>query len=241
VKQQNLEIYHANQSAIEFATNLFTDTPHSAFHPIDFPVFIITFITGLCLIMAIFIFYPYHIRLSVLGIAAVVIFTLPVLVKWGIIINVFLRPDTQKLNYPLLNDTQLPTYSVLVPLYNESKIFPSLKHHLEKIDYPIDKLDILLLLEADDTTTIKTVTKHLRRSNPLNIKQLIIPASLPRTKPKAMNVALNYLKGEYFVIFDAEDRPEDNQIKKAASYFAILPANIGALQAKLSYHNPSYG
>jgi cellulose synthase/poly-beta-1,6-N-acetylglucosamine synthase-like glycosyltransferase len=237
VKQRNLNVYHATQSDIDFATHLFIDTPYSAYHSIYIPVFIISFITGLCLIAAGLIFYPYHIRLSILGLASIIIFTLPVLVKWVIILRRIFSEQTHTTHYPMLHNDALPIYSILVPLYKESKIFPELKYYLEQIDYPIEKLDILLLLEADDTRTIKTVTKHLRRSNPLGIKQLIIPPSLPRTKPKAMNVALNYIQGDYFVIFDAEDRPEPEQLKKAASYFAILPPNVGALQAKLSYHN----
>jgi cellulose synthase/poly-beta-1,6-N-acetylglucosamine synthase-like glycosyltransferase len=183
------------------------------------------------------IFYPYHIRLVILGTASIFVFLLPMLIKWLIVYRHFVCKNILKPSYPLLSDDKLPVYSVLVPLYKENKIFPELKYHLESIDYPLDKLDIILLLEADDEKTIKTVQKHLRRSNPVHIKQLIIPASLPRTKPKAMNVALKYIKGEYFVIFDAEDRPEPDQLKKAASYFTILPQNIGALQAKLSYYN----
>ena len=237
MKQRKSNIYYATQADIDFATNLFRSTPYSAYHSIYMPTFVITFITGLCLIASVLIFYPYHIRLWILGIASVAIFTVPVLIKWIIIVNCFFQKSVSKQSYQMLQNDELPIYSVLVPLYKESKIFPKLKNYLEKLDYPIDKLDILLLLEADDVRTIKIVQKHLRRSNPMNIKQLIIPPSLPRTKPKAMNVALNYILGEYFVIFDAEDRPEADQLKKAASYFASLPSDVGALQAKLSYHN----
>lgn len=237
MKKRALTVYNANQSEIDFATNLFVNTPHSAYHSIYFPAFLISFITILCLIASVLIYYPYNARLNILGFASIIIFTIPILLKWGIIINQLWSKKPFYRSYNLLSDDALPIYSVLVPIYNESKIFPSLKAHLEKIDYPINKLDILLLLEQDDERTIKIVNKHLRRSNPLNMKQLIIAPSLPRTKPKAMNVALHYIKGDYFVIFDAEDRPEPQQLRKAASYFAILPACIGALQAKLSYHN----
>lgn len=240
MKQKNFTIYHATQSDIDSATSLFTNTPQSAYHNITVPIAGIICIIVLCFMAVGLLFFPHHIRLSVLGLASLVIFTFPVMIKWVIIIrtafNKFLKNPYDK-NYTLLSDAELPIYSVLVPLYHESKIFPELKSYLEKIEYPIEKLDIILLLEADDTRTIKTVAKHLRRSNPFNIKQLIIPVSLPRTKPKVLNVGLNYIQGHYCVIFDAEDRPEPNQLKKAASYFKILPPHIGALQAKLSYHN----
>ncbi len=240
MKQKNFTIYHATQSDIDCATSLFKNTAHSAYHNITVPIVGIIVIILLCFTAVGLLLYPYHIRLSVLGGASIIVFTLPVMIKWVIIIRTvfskFLKTPHHQ-DYTLLSDAELPIYSVLVPLYQESKIFPELKSYLEKIEYPIEKLDIILLLEADDERTIKTVTKHLRRYNPFNIKQLIVPVSFPRTKPKVLNVGLNYIKGQYCVIFDAEDRPEPTQLKKAASYFAILPSHIGALQAKLSYHN----
>jgi len=238
VKNRSLKIYNANNDDLNFATQLFVNTPQSAFHTAYFPVTLIILLTGFCLLASLMFFYPYHIRGWIIGAASIFVFILPTIIKWFIVFRCLLfKNKLDKPKYALLSDEKLPVYSVIIPLYKESKIFPELKKYLEKIDYPIEKLDIILLLEADDKRTLKIVRKYLRRHNPYHIKQLIIPECLPRTKPKAMNVALNYIKGEYFVIYDAEDRPDPLQIKKAASYFQILPPKVGALQAKLEYHN----
>jgi cellulose synthase/poly-beta-1,6-N-acetylglucosamine synthase-like glycosyltransferase len=237
VKKRSLAVYYAKQNDIDFAISRFKDTAQSAYHCAYFPAIVIALISGLCLTASIMVFYLHYMRAWLLAIMSVLIFTLPVLVKWIIIFNAFFEKSKNSIAYPILSDAELPTYSVIVPIYKEGKIFPELKYYLEHINYPIHKLDIILLLEADDKRTLKIVQKHLRRGNPYDIKQLIIPPTQPRTKPKAMNVALNYIKGKYFVIFDAEDRPDPEQLKKAASYFAILPKTVGALQAKLSYHN----
>ena len=51
---------------------------------------------------------------------------------------------------PPLRDRSLPRYTVLVPLYREANVLPPLVSHLSRIDYPDDRLEILLLCEADD-------------------------------------------------------------------------------------------
>jgi hypothetical protein len=53
-----------------------------------------------------------------------------------------------------LTDDELPIYTVLVPCYRESEIFGQLVTNLGRLNYPTDKLEILLLLEADDDETL---------------------------------------------------------------------------------------
>ncbi len=56
------------------------------------------------------------------------------------------RPDVAR-----LADRQLPVYTVLVPLFREANVLPGLVQSLRALDYPRAKLEILLVLEADDT------------------------------------------------------------------------------------------
>ncbi len=133
-----------------------------------------------------------------------------------------------------LEDADLPMYSILVPLYREAKITDKIIASLEKLDYPKDKLDIKLLLEADDEATITAVE---RLGLPDRYDVIIVPDALPKTKPKACNHGLNRAKGEFCVIYDAEDRPEPDQLKKAVCVFRRLPPTVACLQAKLNYYN----
>ncbi|CAF1580414.1 unnamed protein product [Didymodactylos carnosus] len=64
-----------------------------------------------------------------------------------------------------------------------------------------------------------------------------VPFSLPRTKPKALNYAMQYCKGKYVVIYDAEDRPAFDQLLKAVIEFDRLPEEYVCLQAKLTFYN----
>jgi cellulose synthase/poly-beta-1,6-N-acetylglucosamine synthase-like glycosyltransferase len=72
---------------------------------------------------------------------------------------------------------------------------------------------------------------------PAFLRPVIVPAAAPRGKPKACNYGLIHARGEYVVIFDAEDVPEPDQLKKAVIAFQKVPADVVCLQAKLSYYN----
>lgn len=139
----------------------------------------------------------------------------------------------------LLNtDTKtLPTYSILCPLYHESKVLEQFVRNMEALIYPKEKLEILLLLEENDLETVE-VAKKLRL--PSYFKIVVIPHSLPKTKPKACNFGLKIAKGELIVIYDAEDQPEPWQLFKSGTIFKKLPEKICCLQARLNYYNPNY-
>ncbi len=133
-----------------------------------------------------------------------------------------------------LDDTELPVHTVLVPMYKEPDVLPILASALRKIDYPLSKLDIKLVLEQDDTETIEAA-KALRLEEIFEIIQ--VPTSMPKTKPKACNYALNFSRGELLTIFDAEDVPEPDQLKKVVATFAKSGSNTACVQARLNYYN----
>ncbi len=133
-----------------------------------------------------------------------------------------------------LDDAELPIYSILVPVYKEPEVVPRLLKALARIDYPREKLDVLLLMEADD---FETVNKAKEAKPPSFFRFILVPESLPRTKPKACNYGLNFCRGKYVTIFDAEDIPEPDQLKKAVAAFEAGSDNLMCVQAALNYFN----
>ena len=133
-----------------------------------------------------------------------------------------------------LNDQELPVYTILCPQYKESKVITRFLAAIEKISWPKEKLDVILLLEQDDTETLEEVS---RQNLPSYIRTVIVPPSAPKTKPKACNFGLSLARGEYLVIYDAEDEPEPFQLKKAYLGFRKVPSDVICLQAKLNYYN----
>jgi cellulose synthase/poly-beta-1,6-N-acetylglucosamine synthase-like glycosyltransferase len=133
-----------------------------------------------------------------------------------------------------LKDSELPTYTVLVPMYKEPEVLPILASALRKLNYPRSKLDIKLLLEEGDTETIEAA-KKLQLESIFEIVR--IPPSHPQTKPKACNYGLHFAQGEIVTIFDAEDKPEPDQLKKVVLAFRKAPPNVACIQARLNYYN----
>lgn len=133
-----------------------------------------------------------------------------------------------------LKDHELPTYTILVPMYHEPDTLPVLTAAIRRMDYPLSKLDIKLALEEDDEETIEAA----KRLGLEGIFEIIrVPHSQPKTKPKACNYALHFARGEFVTIYDAEDKPEPDQLKKALCAFYMAPENTACIQARLNYFN----
>ena len=129
-----------------------------------------------------------------------------------------------------------PMYTIFCPLYKEWNVLPQFIEAMSNMDYPKDKLQVMLLLEEDDHTTVDKV-KQLALPSFFDI--VIVPDSKPKTKPKACNYGLLKAKGDYVVIYDAEDIPETDQLKKAVLGFNKSPKDVACIQAKLNFYNPT--
>lgn len=132
-------------------------------------------------------------------------------------------------------EREWPTYTVFCPLYKEESVLEQFTDAMAALDYPKDKLTIQLLLEEDDTNTIEAA-QAMNLPNYFDI--IVVPDSQPKTKPKACNVGLELTTSDYCVIFDAEDIPEPDQLKKAVLAFEQAPGDMACIQAKLNFYNP---
>lgn len=134
-----------------------------------------------------------------------------------------------------LDEKKLPIYTIFCPLYREWRVLPQFVTAMSRLDYPKDKLQVILLLEEDDEETIR----HAREYKlPSYFEIAVVPDSIPKTKPKALNYGLNRTKGEFVTIYDAEDIPDPDQLKKAFIVFSQNSRKLACLQAKLNFYNP---
>jgi len=134
-----------------------------------------------------------------------------------------------------LKPSELPVFTILIPLYREANVAEKIIRNLNKMDYPQKKLDIKLLLEEDDQMTIDAVAAV---DLPKCYDVIVVPDALPKTKPKACNHGLKRAKGDICVIYDAEDNPDPDQLKKVAWAFKHAPDDVACIQAKLNFYNP---
>lgn len=133
-----------------------------------------------------------------------------------------------------LPDGALPVASLVVGLYREAAVVPRLVGALQAIDYPADRLEILLVLETGDTETLEAL-----RAAPLDrrFRIIVAPPGEPRTKPRALNYALRHCTGDIVAVHDAEDRPHPRQLRTAAESFSLAPTSLACLQAPLNWYN----
>lgn len=132
-----------------------------------------------------------------------------------------------------LSDAELPVYTVIVPLFRETRVVPQLLHALTAIDYPPAKLDIRLVLEADDRLTRAAIEAC---DPPGFIRIITVPEGKPRTKPRALNVAFAGARGSLVVVYDAEDIPDPQQLRNAAELLDAFP-DVACLQARIVIDN----
>jgi cellulose synthase/poly-beta-1,6-N-acetylglucosamine synthase-like glycosyltransferase len=135
-----------------------------------------------------------------------------------------------------LKPDDLPVYTILLPVYKEDKLIKKLIWNLQSIDYPREKLDIKLLIEEDDDKTLNAV-RNL--DFPAIFEVIVVPYQMPKTKPKACNYGLHFSRGKYLTVYDAEDIPDTDQLKKVVAMFSKLPSNYICIQSALNYFNRS--
>jgi cellulose synthase/poly-beta-1,6-N-acetylglucosamine synthase-like glycosyltransferase len=133
-----------------------------------------------------------------------------------------------------IDDQRLPVYTIIVALYREAAAVEELVAALRALDYPAEKLDIKLVTEADD---IETGLALLRLDLGLPFEIVTAPNAGPRTKPKALNAALALARGTFTAVYDAEDRPEPNQLRRALDVFLSTGDDVACVQASLTIDN----
>jgi glycosyltransferase XagB len=128
-----------------------------------------------------------------------------------------------------------PVVSIIVALYREASIAPRLVRRLALLDYPAELLDVILAVEAEDHVTLDALaTAEL----PPWMRVVIVPEGQVKTKPRALNHALDHARGAIIGVYDAEDAPEPDQILKVIERFQRSGPDVACLQGVLDYYNP---
>lgn len=131
---------------------------------------------------------------------------------------------------------RLPVVSVMVALYKESNIAGRLVKRLAKLDYPRECLDVMLVVEQDDHLTRRALAQT---DLPSWMRIVVVPAGRVKTKPRALNFGLSQCKGTIVGVYDAEDAPEPDQIRKVVARFAQRGSEVACLQGVLDFYNPT--
>ncbi|MBB3935953.1 glycosyltransferase family 2 protein [Aureimonas phyllosphaerae] len=132
-----------------------------------------------------------------------------------------------------------PIYSVLVALHREAAMAEPLARAMAALDWPRSRLEVFFVCEANDPETIMAVERAI--AGEANFSVIATPRTNPTTKPKALNFALPLTRGDYVVLFDAEDRPDPGQLRAAHAAFEASSASLACVQAPLVIRNAANG
>ena len=191
-------------------------------------------LSGIVLCIAASIFYPGAVFVTFAGWA-----TLTLIISAGLklaaVCSRLVAGTPEAVQPPLPPGAKLPKVSILVPLFRETEIAHALIARLTRLTYPKCLLDVILVLEENDDTTRSTLAQI---NLPAWMRAVVVPDGQPRTKPRAMNYALDFCEGDIVGILDAEDAPDPDQITQIARRFAAAPPDVVCLQGILDYYNP---
>lgn len=132
-------------------------------------------------------------------------------------------------------DGKWPVISVMVPMFREENIADRLVGRLARLTYPRELTDVLLVVEETDQVT-RAALKGVKL--PFWMRVVTVPDGPIRTKPRALNYALNFCRGEIIGVWDAEDRPEPDQLHRVARHLHFAPPQVACVQGALDFYNP---
>ncbi|SFQ41825.1 Glycosyltransferase, catalytic subunit of cellulose synthase and poly-beta-1,6-N-acetylglucosamine synthase [Roseivivax halotolerans] len=129
----------------------------------------------------------------------------------------------------------LPPVTIMVPLFREAEIATALTERIGRLDYPRALLQVLLVLEDCDEETEQVLA---RTRLPGWCQTVVVPEGTLRTKPRALNYAMRFARGEIIGVLDAEDAPAPDQIRRIVARFRNRGRDVACLQGILDFYNP---
>ncbi len=233
---QVIQRVHSAQYSELSTQALLEARPHESAHVVVSPAQKAFFLFMVVAIVVCAVIWPMNTLIVLVGICSV-LYLVVSLYKFRLTLKALgghLETDVSDAQLQALDERTLPVYTILVPLYREAGIVERLVRDINALDYPRTRLDVKLLCEEDDEETIDKI-RDLEL--PPHFHLVVVPDSQPKTKPKACNYGLMLSNGKYCVIFDAEDRPDPDQLKKAVIAFDEVNPNVVCVQAKLNHFN----
>lgn len=169
------------------------------------------------------------------------IFLFAAVLLYTVAICAMCRRGVVKLPNRLLSDEDCSLFTVLAPLRGEEAVVSQLIRSLSQLDYP--NKEVVVCIDEDDLRTRRAVERLTQQGElPADFSVVVCETEyisrLLKGKPKALRyaVAMGHVHGEFLVIYDAEDKPETDQLRKAATALRIFP-RLACVQAELRWYN----
>ncbi len=130
-----------------------------------------------------------------------------------------------------------PAVSLLVPAHNEEIVMANTLDSLLHLDYPRDRMEIIVVEDASTDATRRVVEGMMTVDR--RVKVVAIPRGLGgRGKSHALNVAAHYAKHDLIAVYDADNTPEAGSLRLLVAELLADPrlaATVGKVRT-LNHH-----
>lgn len=191
-------------------------------------VFLFLILAG---ILVLSLFFPYAIGIPIFCIGFV---NYLYLLIFRIQNNLSPVPPSASANRELTVE-DLPSITIILPLKNEDEVIRGTLNAINDLQYPQEKKQVIVVIEDTDRVTLSTISRIELKPN---VEILLIPEAAPFTKGRALLHGIRKAEGEIITVYDAESRPERDQLMKAVSILSEEKSGL-CLQAKIHISNKS--
>lgn len=137
------------------------------------------------------------------------------------------RSSTALKKYPLI--------SVLVPAYNEEEHILRTLESIEALDYPKQKLDVIVINDGSTDRTKEVIETYIRDK-----PHFTIITHSNRGKAASLNRALQQARGEFFACLDADSFVEPLTLRKMLAFYdAQADPALAIVTPAMKVYNPT--
>jgi cellulose synthase/poly-beta-1,6-N-acetylglucosamine synthase-like glycosyltransferase len=132
---------------------------------------------------------------------------------------------------------EYPFVSILVPAHNEGKVIQKTVESLLLLDYPIDKMELIVINDnsSDDSETIlESIKNRYKKYNFTIINTDNMTGG--KGKSNALNIGYQEAKGDYIAIYDADNTPQKTALRYLIQTI-VKDDRLGAVIGKFRTRN----
>ena len=123
-----------------------------------------------------------------------------------------------------------PSCTIMIPAHNEAKVIGKTIEAMLRLEYPADKLRILVINDGSTDETASIVQGYAS-SDPRVVLFTVPPGEGGRGKSRALNIGFRHVQSDIIAIYDADNTPAPNALRYLAAQL-ISDRELGAVIGK---------
>ncbi|MEP7166358.1 MAG: glycosyltransferase [Candidatus Woesebacteria bacterium] len=137
-------------------------------------------------------------------------------------------------SFPATFSAPKTSFTALIPVRDEAAVIKQTLKAIDRIEYPDQLKEIIVICRADDKETIAHAIHGCKWLHSEKLQILVSHKDIPN-KPASLNLGRRYASGDVIVVFDAEDEPNKDIYSVVNSVF--VQENVDVVQAGVQLMN----